>query len=193
VIYKSGGGENPRVFIGEKRLAAYSSINIFDAYKTRITTPDITDFKNYCQKADTLNCPYDVMKFIRDKVPAGNKFAENIFGEKAVFVPIFANQYVAVIPVLDDPGFIRIKNLDHDYLTLCRFGYQIIFNDTETDHEKLSLIYRFKFTYILLEPRFYGLRGIFSKYGCLEKVYDNNNYLIYKIDRQELKEMIGAT
>jgi len=193
VVYKNGGGENPRVFTGEQKIARYSNINIFDAYKTRITTPDITDFKNYCQKTDILNCPYDVMEFIRNKVPSGNKFVANIFGEKAVFIPTFANQYVAVVPVPDDPDFVRIKNLDHDYLSLCRFGYQIIFNDTETDHKKLDLIYKFKLTYILLEPPFYHLEGIFSRYGCLEKVYDNNNYLIYKVDRQKLKEMIGVT
>ncbi|MDD5680544.1 MAG: hypothetical protein PHI59_04825, partial [Candidatus Omnitrophica bacterium] len=189
-IYKCGGTENLKVFYGYG-YNSYGATDIFEAYKLRASEPDISDFRDYCKRTDIFNLPFDVVEFIRKNVPAGNIFAYDRDSEKRSFlspkeitIPSFSNQYIAVTPA-EHSVFV----VDDEYLKTFKNGRQIIFNYGETDSEKLELIYRFKFTYILLDPPFYNLGKTFDKYNCFEKIFDNGNYLIYKIDRKSLNGM----
>ena len=77
--------------------------------------------------------------------------------------------------------------MDDGYLNAFRGKEQIIFNDKESNKEKLTFIYRFKFDYVMLDPAFYHLGNIFNNYACFQKIYDKEKYSIYKID----KELLG--
>ncbi len=190
-VYKYGGTENPKVF-NSYGYRSYGVTDIFDAYKLRVSKPDISNFGDYCDKIDMFNLPLDVIEFIRKNVPEGNIFAYDIDNEKrdffspeAIFIPSFSAQYLAV-----SPREYRILVIDDEYFKTFKNGRQIIFNNQETDREKLGFIQRFKFTYILLDPPFYGLRKTFDKYKSFEKIFDNGNYSIYKIDRKLLTGII---
>jgi hypothetical protein len=180
-IYRFGGIEDSAIF-SKDRFQQYGVINIFEEYKARKFSSDISDFRNYYSKTKIFNIPLDLIEFIRQNIPPNNLFAYNRDEKKIIFIPVFANQNIAVTP-----NFISIKGLDDGYLNAFRGKEQIIFNDKESNKEKLTFIYRFKFDYVMLDPAFYHLGNIFNNYACFQKIYDKEKYSIYKID----KELLG--
>ena len=64
---------------------------------------------------------------------------------------------------------------------------QVIFNKKESAEDKLNYLYRFNFNYILLDPEYYSLSNIFDEYSCFQKVYDKDDFALFKIDRAQLE------
>lgn len=178
-MYQYGGHENTNIF-DNARYQCYRPANIFEEYKARASIADISNFKDYYKDTNVFIVPFDLVEFIRKNIPPGNIFIYDISGEGAVFIPVFANQYIVAAPA--KPHFLDMKVIDDEYLG--SGAQQAIFNNIERDKEKINFIYRFNATYLLLEPSFYHLSNIFDKYNnCFKRVYDKEGYLIYKINR----------
>lgn len=158
-----------------------SGQGLVNEYKNR-TLPDVANFEDYYREDRVTNMPLDLVEYIRRKVEPHNIFAYNYRREARVFIPLVSNQFVQV-------GWqgINTGRVDNDYLSNFRDGEQIIFNESESVEDKLNYIYRFNFTYILLDPEYYSLSDIFDGYPCFQKVYDDGSFALFKIDREQLE------
>ena len=149
-------------------------------YENR-TLPDITNFEDYYRSARFSNIPLDLVEYIRREVEPHNIFAYNLKAKK-ICIPLVSNQFILV------GSRMGTGQSDADYLSdSFRDGEQIIFNENEPVEDKLNYIYRFNFTYILLDPEYYSLSDTFGGYSCFKEVYDDGDFALFKIDREQLQ------
>jgi len=156
-----------------------SGQGLVNEYKGR-TLPDITNFEDYYRDTQFTNVPFELVEYIRGEVEPHNIFAYN--RDSNICIPLVSNQFVQV----GHAEGMGTDGADANYLSILRGGTQIIFNENESVEDKLNYIYRFNFTYILLDPQYYDLSDTFDGYSCFQKAYDDGSFALFKIDREQL-------
>jgi hypothetical protein len=159
----------------------FSSRNMYSEYKHRVQ-PDVTNFESYYKSTQFDVIPFDLVEYIRRDVKPHNIFAYDLKAERTC-IPLIANQYILV-----GSNLMGTAPADAaDYPKFFKDGKQIIFNTEEPVKDKFENIFKFNYTYILINPPYHSLTGIFDKYSCFQKVYDKDNFALYKIDRGQLE------